>query len=230
MSGDDATAAATALSICIEASSLGRGWLSIVRQILSRGVAGRYDGLPMREVILATLTVSDPDPADALIHRLADPIRLAWMHENFTDHGRVAALGDADSYATRLLDYDHRGLDQLTWVVQRLQSDPLSRSATITTLQPLSDTTYIPCVSMLDFWLSGGALELAVYAHSIDFGAKGYGNLVELAAIQQNVATRLGVAVGSLTMIVKSAHVYDTELEYLEAVLAEPMGSEDPRG
>jgi hypothetical protein len=27
------------------------------------------------------------------------------------------------------------------------------------------------------------ALEVVVYAHSIDFGTKGYGNLVELAAL-----------------------------------------------
>jgi len=33
------------------------------------------------------------------------------MHANFTDHSRVAALGDADSYATRLFDYEHSGRD-----------------------------------------------------------------------------------------------------------------------
>jgi thymidylate synthase len=42
----------------------------------------------------------------------------------------------------------------------------------------LTDTSYIPCVSLLDFFLIDGALHLSCYAHSIDFGAKGYGNLV----------------------------------------------------
>ena len=54
---------------------------------------------------------------------------------------------------------------------------------TITTFQPATDTTYIPCVSMLDFWAPHGALELVVYAHSLDFGKKAYGNLVEIAAL-----------------------------------------------
>jgi hypothetical protein len=40
-----------------------------------------------------------------------------------------------------------RGRDQVKWVVERLRSDPATRSATITTLQPLTDTTYVPCVS-----------------------------------------------------------------------------------
>jgi thymidylate synthase len=58
-----------------------------------------------------------------------------------------------------------------------------------------------------------------VYAHSIDFGAKGYANLVELASIQHDVAKELSVGVGSLTMIAKSAHIYDSELAYMRNVL-----------
>ena len=51
----------------------------------------------------------------------ADGERLAWMHANFTDGARVAALGGADSYATRLFDYEHTGRDQVAWVVDRLR-------------------------------------------------------------------------------------------------------------
>jgi thymidylate synthase len=131
----------------------------------------------------------------------------------------VPELGDADSYATRLRNYAGSGLDQLRWVSDRLRSDPASRSATITTFQPLSDTAYIPCVSLLDFYLHDDALQLVVYAHSIDFGTKGYANLLELAAIQRQVAVELGRTVGSLTMIVKSAHVYDSDAAYMTSVL-----------
>jgi thymidylate synthase len=87
--------------------------------------------------------------------------------------------------------------------------------------QPRTDTTYIPCVSLLDFWLPGGAVELVVYAHSIDFGAKGYGNLAELASLQHRVAGELGRPVGRLLMMVKSAHVYETERAYVLGLLAD---------
>ena len=50
----------------------------------------------------------------------------------------MAALGDADSYATRLFDYGRTGRDQVAWVIDRLRRDPSSRSATITTFQPLT--------------------------------------------------------------------------------------------
>ena len=84
----------------------------------------------------------------------------------------------------------------------------------------MSDTSYIPCVSLLDFYLDDDALELVVYAHSIDFGSKGYANLLEIAAIQHQVARELVRGVGSLTVVVKSAHVYDSDAEYVSSVLA----------
>jgi thymidylate synthase len=142
------------------------------------------------------------------------------MHANFTDHSLVRELGDARSYASRLFHYAGTGRNQVDWVIDRLRADPTSRSATITTFEPLLDTSYIPCVSLLDFWIRDGALDQVVYAHSIDFGAKGYGNLVELAWLQEHIAFALGLPVGRLDFLVKSAHVYETEFEYMNTVLA----------
>ncbi|HEX5407522.1 MAG TPA: thymidylate synthase [Pseudonocardiaceae bacterium] len=204
----------------LHSATIGEAWFAVARRILATGITSRYGDLPIRELSLVTLVVAHPDPADEIIARHAEPERLAWMHANFTDHARVALLGDADSYATRLFDYEHSGRDQVQWVIDRLRKDPTSRSATITTFQPHTDTGYIPCVSLLDFWLPGGAVELVVYAHSIDFGAKGHGNLVELAALQHQVADALCLPVGRLVMTVKSAHVYETELDYVAGVLA----------
>jgi thymidylate synthase len=208
----------------LSAETIGAAWLGVAGRILADGIGSWYDGLAVREISLVTLGVEAPDPDDELIARYAEPERLAWMHANFTDHSQVAALGGADSYATRLFDYEHSGRDQVAWVIDRLRRDPATRSAAITTFQPHTDASYIPCVSLLDFWLPGDAIELVVYAHSIDFGAKGYGNLVELAALQHHVAGQLGRPVGRLLMMVKSAHIYETERDYLLGVLTR----EDP--
>ncbi|GGF32080.1 thymidylate synthase [Subtercola lobariae] len=204
----------------IHRDTIGEAWLAVAEVILEEGVPEHYDGLPILEIEHATLVVEVPDPGDELIARFGDPARLAWMRANFVDHERVEALGGARSYASRFFDYGATGRDQVAWVIERLRKDPASRSATITTFEPLSDTSYIPCVSMLDFWVRGGAVELVVYAHSIDFGAKGYGNLTELAIIMHHVADALQRPVGSLRFIVKSAHIYDTEQAEMRAVLA----------
>jgi thymidylate synthase len=211
----------------LRSETIGEAWFAVAGRIVEDGVPSQYDDLPIREISLVTLAVARPDPDDELIATYAEPERLAWMHANFADHSRVAALGNADSYATRLFDYEHSGRDQVRWVIDRLRTDPTSRSATITMLQPHTDTTYIPCISMLDFWLPAGTVELVVYAHSIDFGAKGYGNLVELASLQQHVAGALGLPVGRLLMVVKSAHIYEAELGYIKGVLtgvSQPIG------
>jgi len=204
----------------IEVMTLGEAWIAIAAAILTGGVVGSWEGLPIVEVFRATLDVYSPRVDDPIIAQHGDPERLAWMHANFTDYSRVAEIGDADSYATRLYDYAHTGRDQIRWVIDRLAANPWARDATVTTFQPLTDTSYVPCVSLLDFWLVKGQLQLGVYAHSIDFGTKGYANLVELAALQARVASDLGVEVGELTMTVKSAHIYQTELGQMRRIVA----------
>jgi len=208
----------------IEVMTLGEAWTAIAAAILAGGVVGSWDGMPIVEVFRATLDVRSPSVDDPIIAQHGDAERLAWMHANFTDHSRVAELGDSDSYATRLYDYAHAGHDQIRWAIDRLAANPAARDATVTTLQPLTDTSYVPCVSLLDFWLVKGLVQFAVYAHSIDFGTKGYANLVELAALQTHVARELGAGVGTLTMTVKSAHIYQTELGLMRRIIAATRG------
>jgi thymidylate synthase len=202
----------------VESRTIGEAWLDVSRAVLRGGRAATWGPLPTIEVARLTLVVERPDPDDPVIAELGDPEWLRWMAANFGDGADVAELGGARSYAARLFDYD--GRDQIAWVVERLRSDPEARDATVTTFMPLADTTYVPCVSLLDFWLPDGAAELMVYAHSLDFGKKAYGNLVELARLQHRVAAELGASIGRLVVHVKSAHVYESERELMERLVA----------
>ena len=193
----------------IETETIGDAWLETARRILRDGADAVYDGEPTKELALVAIHVAAPDPADATIARLADPKWLDWMRRNFTVPDDVAELGGARSYARRLRDYG--GRDQVAWVIERL-ADPECRSAAITTFEPHTDSTYVPCISLLDFWRSAGPLELVVYGHSLDCGKKAYGNLVELARLQREVAAAVGSPVGPLVVHAKSAHVYEPEL------------------
>jgi thymidylate synthase len=205
--------------IRIQSTTIGEAWIAIATAILREGVRGDWEGAPIVELFRVTLEIATPKPDDAIVARHGDPERLAWMHANFTDRARVAELADSDSYATRLHDYAHTGRDQIRWVIDRIAANPSTRDATITTFQPLTDTAYVPCISLLDFWVRDRALQLDVYAHGIDFGTKGYANLVELAALLTHVAGELKVATGELAMTIKSAHIYETELEAMRRVV-----------
>src|SRR3954463_5243423 len=201
----------------VEAQTLGEAWLEVSRRIVETGAEAASDGPATRGLTLVTLRVASPDPGDNLIASLADPDWLDWMRRNFTEPDDVPELGGARSYARRLRDYG--GRDQVTWVVERL-ADPECRSAAITTFEPHTDTTYVPCISLLDFWRVSGPLELVVYAHSLDFGKKAYGNLVELARLQHEVAGAVGCPVGALVVHAKSAHVYEPELTLMAELSA----------
>src|SRR5713226_6214744 len=202
----------------IEVMTLGEAWIAIAAAILRDGVVGSWDGLPIVEVFRATLDVTSPSVDDPIIAQHGDPERLAWMHANFTDHTRVPELGDADSYAPVQLR------------ARRPRPDPLGdRSTSRESMGARRDGHDVSatnrhqlhsCVSLLDFWLVKGQLQLAIYGHAIDFGTKGYANLVELAALQTRVAGDLGVGVGTLTMTVKSAHIYQTELGLMRRIIA----------
>jgi thymidylate synthase len=205
-------AAAARRGATLATRTLGEAWLDVAALILTHGVESSFGDLPLLEVDLVTLDIASPDANDALIAAHASPEWLTWMRANFTDHSRVAELGGARSYASRLYDYAGTGRDQIAGIVETLRRDPRASYATITTFEPSTDVTYIPCISLLDFWLRSGRLELVVYAHSIDFGKKGFGNLVQLAELQRHVAERLDAPVGPLVMIIKSATIYLTEV------------------
>jgi thymidylate synthase len=210
----------------VEAGTLGEAWLRVSRAILDGGEPAHWGALATVEIARLTVVVERPDPEDPLIAELGDPEWLAWMEANFGDRRDVAELGGARSYAARLYDYD--GRDQVAWVSERLRADPTARDATITTFMPLGDATYVPCVSMLDFWIPAGALELLVYAHSLDFGKKAYGNLVELARLQRRVADDVGVPPGRLVIHVKSAHVYESERDLMHRLTSQPRPENVP--
>lgn len=204
----------------IDADTIGSAWLAVAGAILDAGTESSYDGAAILEIERVTLSVGAPASADPIVAELGDPERLAWMHANFSDRAPVAELGQARSYASRLYDYSAGGRDQVQWVIDRLTADPMSRSAAITTFEPLLDVSYIPCVSLLDFWIRDEQLQAVVYAHSIDFGTKGYGNLVELGGLMERIASPLDVGVGRLDFVVKSAHIYAPDIAAMREVVA----------
>ncbi|NMC05189.1 MAG: hypothetical protein GYA24_08260 [Candidatus Lokiarchaeota archaeon] len=142
-----------------------------------------------------------------------DPPAAAWMHANFTSKAPVKELGNAASYATRLRDY--HGQDQVAAVVRKLLSKPATKSATITTLMPNDDTSYVPCVSLLDFKIRDGTMILTTTCRSLDIGKKALHNMVELAAIGEEVRAAVKVARLALHVHAISAHVYKRDINGL---------------
>ena len=195
----------------VHARTLGECWLRTSAAILEHGDDAAYDGMPIKEIAQMALSVAEPDPDDPTIAELGDPAWSAWMHENFFTPVNVPELGGARSYASRLFDYGGSGSDQLAWVVDRLRADPASRSATITTFEPLHGHDLHPLRQHARLLGAGGPPRARRLRPQPRLRQEGYGNLVELARLQELVAGELELPLGSLTLYVKSAHVYEPE-------------------
>ncbi len=134
-----------------------------------------------------------------------------WMHANFTEKKPIPELGFTKSYFTRLHDYN--GKDQLATVVTKLKSKPETKSATITMLMPNDDSSYIPCVSLLDFKIRDKKLLLTATCRSLDFGRKALYNFVELTLIGKQIQDACKVPGLELHVHVISAHIYEKDMK-----------------
>ena len=177
-------------------------------------------GCAIKEVAHMTLSVDEPDPDDPLIADSATRpgrpgcTRTSSRPRTFPSSGTPGATRRGSSTTRAAAATSSRGSSNGSATIRRRgrrRSRPSSRCSTRATSRASACST------------SGrrqGALELVVYAHSLDFGKKAYGNLVELARLQELVAGELGLPVGALTMLVKSAHVYEPEWELMARLAA----------
>ncbi|MHA1370335.1 MAG: thymidylate synthase [Promethearchaeota archaeon] len=196
----------------INNNSLWLAWKEGIRTILKYGKPIKDDDEILWELLNLYFIFDEP----VIESRINDfnPEMAAWMAHNFANKEKVAELHGAKSYGYRL--YDYQGKDQVRWVIKKLKSKPETKSATITTIFPLEDANYIPCVSLIDFKLRRGALRLTAICRSLDFGKKAIYNFVELVKIGRKVQSCCHACRFQLFIFVISAHLYDRDLKLFE--------------
>ena len=72
---------------------------------------------------------------DAIIEKHKVQAEYDWMVRNFTVQGEVPELHHENSYASRLYSYMGQK-NQVEWLIDRLQKNPATRSATISLSGP----------------------------------------------------------------------------------------------
>lgn len=72
---------------------------------------------------------------DAIIEKHKVQGEYDWMVRNFTVQGEVPELHHENSYASRLYSYMGQK-NQVEWLIDRLQKNPATRSATISLSEP----------------------------------------------------------------------------------------------
>jgi thymidylate synthase len=205
------------------ASSLGLAWLEALRLLLREGQwidDGPERLLEVRPLALRIASVADDDP---IIQTWADHGRIELMLRKYSSCEIVA--GYKVSYG-RLL-YDNAGVDQISWVVERLRAKPETKAATITMHRP--GEIELSCLSLLDFKLRNDELDMTAVYRSQNVFASQPGNILALRRVQCDVAERLGFPAGNFDLFALSAHVYKQDIdrvkELLEAVPPNTVGA-----
>jgi thymidylate synthase len=178
---------------------------------------------------------------------------------------RMAAFSDDGTLVWGAYGWRWRqffGFDQLEHVISLLNKDRASRRGVVAMWSPDGDMIKgsagqggitgkdVPCNTHLYLKVRGGALNLTICNRSNDMLWGAYGaNAVHMSMLQEYMANRLGVRVGTMTQISDSLHVYldenaaplwqklkqpevETELRYdpyqKREVEAFPLGAENP--
>lgn len=187
--------------------SIGEAWLAVLETIYTLGKEIVTSDETYTEYKGLSIDVLVSESKDEILEKYADEDAINWMTENFENLKNVPELNYAHSYASRLYRYAG-SKDQVEWVIKKFKKNPIARSATITTFEPLTDDNYIPCVSLLDFDMNDDILDVYVYARALDFGEKAYANLICISKLLHNISKQLTSKCGTIHLICKSVHVY----------------------
>ena len=199
-------------------ASIGEAWISVLKKIFEEGTPVYAKDEEYTEYKGLCIDIKIGNEADPIIEKYSDPSIISWMSSNFENFQPIKELNYARSYASRL--YSYNGVkNQITWVVEKIKKNPITRSATITTFEPLTDTDYVPCVSLLDFDKNDDVLDMYVYARALDLGGKAYANLLCLQKILVDVAQGIECEVGCIHLICKSVHVYRSSYEKMKQII-----------
>lgn len=108
--------------------------------------------------------------------------------------------------------YHERMADQIQFVIRELRLDPYSRRAAIDIRRTsdiiLSDP---PCLQHIQFMIRDEKLNMTVLFRSNDACKATFMNAYALICLQEEIATELGVEVGSYTHIANSFHAYERD-------------------
>lgn len=136
-----------------EVNTLGEAWIKFLEEVNDNGKIVKYsEDKVTKEESGLTISIKSALLPDKIIDKYMVEEEYQWMKNNFSKQGAVKELRNANSYASRLYNYLGQK-NQIDWVISKLKDDKMSCSATITTFEPLTDISYIPCISMLDFYI-----------------------------------------------------------------------------
>ncbi|MCX4378344.1 MAG: thymidylate synthase [Lachnospiraceae bacterium] len=201
----------------IKEKTLGEAWLKTMKVVMNEGEDIWDEDVALREVRNLYITIDDIIDDDSVINKYADPDRVELMKKKYATCGLV---GDYKmDYGSRI--YNNHGINQIDWIVNRINQKPETKSATIT-LHEAGDEM-LPCLSLLDFKYRNGVLDMNVVYRSQNIYWSHPGNMLALRQMQKDVANELNYKIGKVELVVFSAHIYESDFKRVKEIIEDTI-------
>lgn len=203
----------------IRAKNISDAWYRGLNIIWNHGnVIADERGNQIKEFMDLMVVIEDP-------YNNRIPKDIVWNEERLEEYAKQLISGENKqdfeyTYGQRLRNWNGK-VDQIEYVIKKLQENPASRRAIAITWIPPIDTKVdeVPCMMLDDFKIRDGRVHLTTLFRSHDFGGAYPANLYGLSKLLEYVADRLDEKPGVITTISISAHVYEHDWDLVESIV-----------
>ncbi len=201
-----------------ENHTLERVWMNVLREIVSVGSLVK-DSENFLELQNIQVTYTNPFELE-----VSNYVRV--FGSKFTEYiARVySPHGDPETERNYYkLIYKNDGVNQVRKVIQKLNKDPYTRSATIVLADAKKEK--LPCVSEINFSIRDEQLQMTVLFKSSDLGKKFIPDMIELSKIHKEISSELKIGRGDITAQILCAQLYLSDKRKVEKLLDDAHAS-----
>lgn len=133
---------------------------------------------------------------------------------------------DEDNNTHPEFELEHIIMDQFENAYNKLYYDKYTRQATISLFNPVQDysgeTKDTPCTNIIRFMIRDDKLDMTVFMRSNDIILGTPYDIFNFTMLQEIMAGRLGIDVGTYYHIVDSLHIYNNHYEMAQNIIDNP--------
>ena len=220
----------------VERPTVAAAWLDLLALVMRFGTIKPTEySQSQRELLNVVTVISDENPDD-----ISFPPFLPFSRDQLAEYypqmlTAAGVPGVSYTYGERLRG--HGGIDQIAVMTERLRENHQTRRAVAVTWDVAKDSFSAnpPCLTQVAANITNGKLHLTAHFRSHDMFTAWPPNAFALRRMQGDMAAELGLALGVLTIISHSAHIYsDKWAEATDSVASfapqKLAWREDPRG
>lgn len=221
----------------IRSSTIAQAWLKILKTILKFGIQKGSDNTNSQKEILNMVSVITGENSD---NEFIAPWFQFGKKELDEYYKQLMTANKFDTiaytYGQRMRDYE--GINQIEYIINDLRRANFSRRAVVSLYMVQKDeiSSNPPCLVLLQALVNDGKLNLNAYFRSNEMFSSWPQNAFGLRKIHKEISDRVGIEMGTLTIISCSAHIEYNNLRAAKDIVEKYYEKEvkfcewDPRG